>query len=195
MIASAGADSTILLWPLALTPSPEGQPMTLAEAWDALDDLDIKTSSLAMNTLMAAGQKSIAIMQNGTADAIKNDAQVRGWIRDLDSDEFRVRKVARGGLDKRGRRALPLLQEALSKKLPIDTERQIRLIIDEFDARDIRMPESGLFGESLRTVRSIRILEHIGGQDAAQILEKWAQSKDEDRIAVEAKSALEYIRR
>jgi WD40 repeat protein len=194
-VASAGSDSTVLLWNPALKPSPEDKPLTPAEAWDTLDSQDIKAAYRAMAALASAGPKSVAVIQAGAREALANQARMRDLIRQLEDDDFRVRRKARAALEKEGARALPALHESLTRKLPIDTERLVRLIIDEMDGRDIRIPETGLFGESLRTVRSIRILERIGGADALGVLEKLAASREQDRVAAEAKAALEYLRR
>ena len=59
----------------------------------------------------------------------------------------------------------------------------------------MRVPESGLFGEMLRTVRSIQVLEHVGGTDAIRVLETLAASKEDNRITVEARTALERQKR
>ena len=89
---------------------------------------------------------------------------------------------------------MPALHEARSTKLSIDSDRQIRLIIEGFDARGTRIPDSGLFGETLRTVRSIQVLEHVGGTDAIRVLESLAALKDSSRITGEARAALERLR-
>jgi hypothetical protein len=55
------------------------------------------------------------------------------------------------------------------------------------------MPESGLFGEPLRTSRAVRVLETIGGPAARATLEEIAKGPPELRVTKEAKAALETL--
>jgi WD40 repeat protein len=195
MMASAGADATILLWKLTLKPSPEEKPLTPAEAWEGLDSLDVKAGYRAMVVLEKQGQPSVALIEKGAEEAIKSQARIAALIRQLDDDDFRTRKTARIALDKEGLRALPALYEALTRKLPVDVERQIQLLIADMESRGVRVPESGLYGEALRNARGIHVLERIGGADAIRVLEKLAASKDSARTAADARNVLEYMRR
>jgi WD40 repeat protein len=192
-IASAGADTSILLWDLTLPPTT-GKALTTDQAWDALDSESTKTAYEAMGALIREGPTAVEVIRKGLTSAIDNQARILKLIRQLDEDDFRVRKAGRAALEKEGLRAMPALKEAFNRKLNPDTERLIRLIVEANEAQGLRIPESGLFGETLRTVRSIQILERVGGKEAIQMLQAMAEIKDGGRVAAEAKAALERIK-
>jgi hypothetical protein len=111
----------------------------------------------------------------------------------LDHDEFRVRDAARRGLVKAGLRAAAAIKDPARKRLGTEGEERIRSILDEFDQHGLRVPESGLYGEPLRLVRGIRVLETIGGADARAVLEEMAKGAKDKRVAHEARAALEVF--
>jgi WD40 repeat protein len=194
-IASGGADSSILVWDLALPKGPDAAPISLGDAWDLLDSENTKSAYHALGALISGGDRAITIIDMGLKGAIDNQARIRKLISQLNDDDFRLRKSARAALEKEALRAWPLLHEALRKKLPQETERLIRLIIEGMEARGLSSPESGLYGESLRAVRSIHILERIGGKEAIRVLEMLTTNKDDARISQEANAALARLRR
>lgn len=194
-IASAGADSSILVWDLALPAGPEATTLTLNEAWNRLDSENAKTAYQALGAMIKAGEKSVAIIDMGLKGTIDNQARIRKLIAQLDDDDFRLRKNARAAIDKEELRAWPLLHEALQKKLPQETERLVRLILEGMQARGLTAPENGMYGETLRAVRSIHILERVGGKDASGVLEMLTTSKEDPRIRQEANAALERLRK
>ena len=194
-IASAGADTSILLWDLSLPVGPDLKALALGDAWNLLDSDDTKLAYQAMGTMIKAGDKSVTVIDMGLKGAIDNQTRIRQLIMQLDDDDFRIRKNARASLEKEGLRAWPALHEALRRKIPQETERLLRLIIEGMEARGLRAPDSGLYGESLRTVRSIHVLERVGGKDAVRVIEMLADAKDDSRITQEAKAALERLKK
>jgi hypothetical protein len=193
-VASASADSTILLWDVSFSSVAEAKAMSIGEAWDALDSDDTKLAYHAMGALMRAGPQCVEPIRKGLKGAVENQARIQKWIRQLDDDEFRVRKAARSALDNEGLRAKPALHEALKRKPQPEAERLLNLIIDSMEQRGLRIPESGLFGEALRTVRSIQVLERIGDAKALEVLDSLANNSD-SRIANEARAAVERLKR
>ena len=129
------------------------------------------------------------------AEQLVGKERIVALIKQLDDDDFRLRKNARDLLEKEGLRALLALRDTLRRKLPGETERLVKLIIENMESRGLNAPNSGLFGESLRAVRSIHVLEHVGGKEAIRVLETLAASKDDVRISQEANAALERLRR
>ncbi len=194
-LASAGADSSILVWDLALPAGPDLKALTLGDAWNLLDSENAKLAYQAMGAMINAGEKAVTIIDAGLKGAIDNQTRVRKLIAQLDDDDFRVRKEARAQLDREGLRAWPAMHDALRQKIPQETERLIRLIIEGMQARGLQAPEGGLYGESLRTVRCINVLERIGTKEAIAVLQTLADVKDDSRVTQEAKAALERLRR
>jgi WD40 repeat protein len=195
-IASAGTDSSILVWDLALkSREADATALALRDAWDLLDSENTQTAYQAVGSMINAGDKAVAIIDMGLKGAIDNQARIRKLIGQLDDDDFRIRKNARAAIEKEALRAWPFLHEALETKRPQETERLVKLIIEGIEARGLHAPDSGLYGEALRTVRSIHILERVGGKDAVRVLEMLAANKSDTRISQEANAALERLRK
>jgi WD40 repeat protein len=194
-VVSGGSDSTILVWDLTLPPDATSKPMSISEAWNALDSEDTKVAYRAMGSLIREGPKCVEAIRTGLKDAVENQVRIRKLIKQLDEEEFRVRKAARTALDKEGLRAMPALRDALKGKLQPETERLIRLIIESMEVRGLYVPESGLFAETLRAARAIHILEGVGNDDAIQVLLALAATKDESRVTAEARAALNRLKK
>ncbi len=192
-LASGGADTSILLWQV-----PEGVPqppaMPIAEVWNALDSLDAPVAHRAMGALLADPVRAIEIVRNGVAAASIEQKKVLRYISELDHDEFRVRETARTAIMKGGLRSAPALTDPTRKALGVEGEERVRQILEAFDSQGVRIPESGFFGEPLRAVRGIRMLEQLGGPDARAAVETIAKTSSDGRTVKEAKSALETWR-
>jgi hypothetical protein len=189
-IASGGTDTSVLLWK---TPSagPGPKAMTAADAWESLDSLDADVAYRCMEQLLADRGKTVTFLEERFKNQPAEQTQIQRWIKDLDHDEFRVRETARRGLIKAGLRAAPALTDPKRKPLGAEGEQRVRLILETYESQGLHIPESGLFGESLRMVRAVRILESLGSKEARQVLEEAAKGPAESRLSREAKAALE----
>ena len=189
-IASAGDDQAVLLWKAPPLP-PSLAPMKAPDAWESLDALDAPTAHSAMGSLLADPVMAVATARNGFRGIAGEQTKIRRWIAELDHDEFRIRETARKGLVKAGLRAAPLINDPGRKRLGAEGEERIRQILDAHENLGLRVPESGLFGEQLRMVRAVHVMETIGGKDARALLEEIARGPLDDRVAKEARAALE----
>ena len=57
----------------------------------------------------------------------------------------------------------------------------------------MRIPESGLFGDPLRMVRAVRVLETIGTSEARSLLESLAKGARVARLTRDAAAALKKL--
>jgi hypothetical protein len=189
-LASGGADQAVLLWKVpAADPGPKLGPP--AEAWETLDALDGDIAYRNMGALLSQPARAVTVIRDGFRGMSDEQAKIRRWISELDHDEFRVREAARRSLLKAGLRAAAALNDPGRKKMGAEGETRVRLILERLESQGVRVPESGLFGEPLRTVRAIRVLETVGGKEARLVLEEAAKGPPESRMTKEAKSALE----
>lgn len=189
VLASAGADTSVVLWRVPDSKGG-GDPVPMADAWDALDALDGPVAYRAAGALLADPARGAAVVRAGVLSAEAEGKKVRKWIAELDHDEFRVREAARAAILRAGLRAAPALTDPTRKRLGTEGEERVRLILETFETQGLRAPENGFFGEPLRAVRGIRALESAGGRDARAALEAIAASKVEGRAVVEARAAL-----
>jgi hypothetical protein len=191
-LASGGADEVVYLW--KAPPVPAGWPaITVAEAWESLDSLDPILSYRAWGSLLENRQRAIETIKAGFGGIAAEQEKIRRWIRELDHDEFRTREAARRSLLKAGLRAAAALTDPGRKKLGTEGEERVRLILDALEQQGLRIPESGLYGEPLRCVRGVRVLETLGGKEARVVIAEAAKGPADARLTKEAKAALEVF--
>jgi hypothetical protein len=191
-LASGGTDQSVLLWRVPV-PSLGPEVATVARAWETLDSLDASVAYRNMGTLLSTPGRAVEVIRDGFRGMADEQAKVRRWVSELDHDEFRVREAARRELLKAGLRAAAALNDPGRKKMGVEGETRVRLIVETMESQGVRIPESGLFGEPLRIVRAVRVLETIGGKEARGVLEEAAKGRDEARLTKEAKAALEVF--
>jgi WD40 repeat protein len=193
-IVSGNSDATIVVWDVTL-PSFAAIAMNLTSAWESLDSQDATLAYQAMGVLIRSGKEAVPLLRKGMKQALADQTQYEGWIRLLDDDDFKKRKTARSGLEQAGRRAIPALRDALEKKLKPEQDRLVHLILDQLEQQGTQVPSEGLFGEPLRTVRAIHVLEHLGGKEAMELLQSLAGEGEESRVKKEANAALGRMKR
>ncbi len=190
ILASGGSDRGVLLWKI-----PPGVSSTksipLNDAWDTLDSLDAAEAYKAMGSLLADPKAGVATLDAGFRGLAGEQKKMLRWIAELDHEEFRAREAARRALLKTGLRAAAYLTDPKRKLLGAEGETRVRLILEAFESQGLRQPEGGLFGEQLRAVRAVRVLESFGNAEAKAILEEAAKGGADLRLTREAKGALE----
>lgn len=189
-LASGGEDQAVLLWTVPPAPA-DPKPVSMADAWKSLDALDGAEAYRVVGSLLADPKGAVAGIGAGARGLDKEQAQLRRWLAELDHDEFRVREAARRELLKAGLRGAAVLNDPGRKRLGAEGEQRVRQILEAFDSQGLRVPEGGLFGEPLRAVRAVRVLESIGGKEARAVLEEMARGPAESLVVREAKAALE----
>jgi hypothetical protein len=191
MLASAGSDTSVMLWKVRVPGAVAAKVTTADDAWDKLDALEADIAFASMGHLLSHPGRAVEVLGNGFKNVDKEQAQIRRWIRELDHDEFRVRETARRNLVKVGLRGAPALTDPKRTPLGAEGEQRVRLILEALESQGQRVPESGMFGDLLRMVRGVRVLELIGGDAAKAVLEDAAKGPAESRLTREAKAALE----
>ena len=189
-LASAGSDRGVLLWKVPPTVTST-KSILLKDAWDTLDALDAAEAYQAMGSLLAEPKSAAMTLGAGFRGLAGEQTRILRWIAELDHDEFRVREAARRALVRTGLRGAAYLTDPKRKPLGAEGEQRVRLILEAIETQGLRVPESGLYGEPLRSVRAVRVLETIGSAEAKAVLEEAAKGGAESRLTREAKGALE----
>jgi WD40 repeat protein len=171
-LASAAADSTVLIWDLALAlkgpPQVKQSQPALDTWWDDLAGADAARAYAAIARLAGAPAISIPFLRKRLKAAPATELQeIRQCIADLGSDEFAVRDKATQRLKAIGPSAAPLLGQTLQKDLPLETRRRVEQILDSPYSR-------ASAGEPLRTLRALTVLEQAGALDAHHLLQELA---------------------
>ncbi len=183
-VASAGADTTVLIWDMLDADRPAPANLALDKSWQALTTPDAVQGYTAILELAAASKDSLPWIKDRLKPAERIDPKhIEGLIGKLDDGQFKIRQAATSELQKIGERALPVIDKALAGKPALET--QLRL-------EDVRKRVTGLLllGERLRIIRAIEVLERIGSPEARQVLQALAEGAPESLITMQSKGAL-----
>jgi dipeptidyl aminopeptidase/acylaminoacyl peptidase len=164
---------------------PVSRKLTSAELrgyWNDLAGDDARRAGAAVGAL-AASNEGVAFLAGLLRPAAKLDVRkVRGWLTDLDSNQFAVREQASRLLGQLGEDSEAELQRALTKETSLEVRRRIEKLQDAF----LRSPPP----ERLRELRAVWALEKNGSAEARKILTRLAGGDSEARLTREAKAVL-----
>jgi RNA polymerase sigma factor (sigma-70 family) len=176
-LASAGMDTTVLLWDVTGLARAKGAvaltPRELKQLWDDLAGSDGRVAYRAVWRLAAGPREAVPFLKQRLLAADAN--RITRLIRDLDSDSFRVRLLAREELAAMSDLAEPYLQAALEGKPSVETRPRIETLLKDLPARPGRVVE---------------VLEHSGTPAARRLLATLARGKPQGRLARAARAAL-----
>jgi dipeptidyl aminopeptidase/acylaminoacyl peptidase len=153
--------------------------------WEVLRREDVVDAHPAMRELAAAPARSLPLLRAKVRPLPEADAtekELRWWIADLDADDFAVREAAASNLERAGVAAKPVMEKALAAKPSEETARRLRGLL--------RTLEHSISPEELRLLRGVDVLEHIGTDEARQILRTLADGAETASLTRAAKQAL-----
>jgi dipeptidyl aminopeptidase/acylaminoacyl peptidase len=162
----------------------------VAEAWEALTNLDPTQGYLALARLGAYPEQALAFFAERLKPAPAIDEkQVRAWIAQLDDDDFNVREKAHLELRAIRKAAEGILRDALSsKKLPNEAARRVEELLEPLSQP---RPE----GERLRDQRLVLLLQVLGTPEARKLLERLASGSESSPTTLDARAALDRLDR
>lgn len=196
VLASAGADGTVLLWELtAYKPPPLAARQLsaddLKQLWSDLSSDDAATAHRALWMHVANPDASLlSIKKRLKPTVIPDSKHVDQLIRELDDDDFDVRNRATAELEKLGERVSDALRKEADATTSAEVRRRLKHLLDRVD----RVEPFALSGERLRSLRAVRVLEQIGTADACEVLERMAKGAEKARETLAAKAALERLK-
>jgi Tol biopolymer transport system component len=192
-IASDGLRNSIQLWDVLATKELDSARTTaltvkeLDDLWMTLADTDEKKAYQAIGILITEGDRAIALLRKRLQPTERIDLEIiNRWIADLDSDKFEVRQTAREALEK----AKALAETALRRKLAEDPSSEVQRLIEHLLTK---LDQDQQAPETLRELRAIEVLEHIGSSDAKQVLQTLAKGAQGARLTNEARVSLERL--
>jgi hypothetical protein len=192
-IASASADTTILVWDLAKlkrTPKAAGVELTAREVESLWADLladDGERAASGIDKLARSPKQTAAFLSEKLKPATPPDVKlIDQWIHDLDSANFAKRTKASGELEKLGELAVPALKKALTSQPTPEVRRRVEPILE-------KLTTGILSGEQIRTVRAIEALEEIGNAEARAVLQTLAKGAPGALSTRHAQAALDRM--
>jgi hypothetical protein len=182
-LLSGSDDTTALVWNLIGVRSFRNlSAKELGALWLALTGPSSEAFR-AVFTLAAAPALVVPFFQHHLKPiAAVDEVRITQLIADLDSNQFAVRHKATQTLEE----CAELAESALQRKLQTDPSQEVRrrigLLLDRL--------KSPPFGERLRALRAVEVLESIGTPDAEHLLRTLAQGAPEALLTREAKASL-----
>ena len=190
VLVSGSRDGRVVAWRLK-SPTAQTETPGLADAWIQLDSIDPKVAQLAMDALLNATPEARKNLLKLIAEADLERERLRKAISQLDHDEFRVRETARDLVVKSGYRAMELMNDRARKKMGAEGENRITMILDAFAKDGLHRPENEMYGDTLRFIRAMQVLESDSRPDARPTLEALIKRFPNSPIAREARAILQ----
>jgi RNA polymerase sigma factor (sigma-70 family) len=189
LVLTASSDATVLVWDLGVqseqTPK-EWTEKALASLWDDLGNVDAARADRAIWALVAAGQQALPVLRKNLPPTPAPHPDWRAWVKDLDSEQFAVRNKASHALEALGEKAYPLLQKALTDAASLEVRRRIEKLLG-------RLNYPLISPNTIRELRTVEVLEHIGTAQARQVLRKLAEGASGSRLTDAARASLERL--
>ncbi len=192
MLATATGTS-VKLWDVSdllkkAQPKPSRLSSTELDAlWTDLADEDAAKAYRAIQTLIQAGEQARRFLSDHLKPARSADPKhLARLIADLDSKEFAVREKAGAELRKFEEFAEPALRRTLQGQPSLELRRRVESLLQRLEG-----PVTS--AETLRGLRAVEVLEHLGSSEARQALERLAEGAPEARLTQAAKDALDRL--
>jgi WD40 repeat protein len=186
-LASGGEDNVVFLWDVTGARTPAAVKKTPSAWWNDLVSEDGKRAGDAIAGLLRKSEASVAFLQDRLrpAEAL-DEKRLARLLADLDSDTFEAREAASLELARFGEPAEAALRRALKDRPSLEARRRIEDLLNKLERRE-------LAPETLRTLRAIEVLEHLGTAEARRCLDALAKGAPQTRPTSEAKRALDRL--
>jgi WD40 repeat protein len=193
LLVSGGGNPSPLVWEVQAlikdTPAPvaEATDKQLEAWWAALEGEDAAKAYQAIRHLAARPEQALPLLRPHLRRLIARPApskeHIARLIAALGSDTFTEREKASAELRELGGDAAPALRRALAKTGSPEVRRRIEEVLRAARGRPIARP-------SLRILRAIEVLEHLGTEEARRLLRQMAEAWPGSRQGDEAERAL-----
>jgi WD40 repeat protein len=182
---SGGDDSQVFAWDLTGRPAKHGD---LRRQWEALAGTDGIAAYRASWALALDPERSLPFLKKHLAPVQAPDAaKVARLLAELDDKRFAVRRRAAEELEKLGEPVCGALRKALAGGPTLESRRRLEELLEKIN-RPVPV------GDSLRALRAVETLEHMGSDGASKLLAELAAGAPEARLTREAKASLRRLR-
>src|SRR5262249_12404787 len=140
LLATAGFDTTILLWDLSgghdLSTADAPAPRPVDSLWTDLAAGSAALAFQARGRLTADPDRAIDVLKKSLPPARRltiDPKAIHQMILELDSPKFRVRETANHALELLGKAALPELQKALATAVSLEAQQRLEKMITRLE--------------------------------------------------------------
>jgi WD40 repeat protein len=190
-LASGGADNVVLLWDVAGTRTGvavrTATEKDLAAWWNDLAAEDAKRAGDAVSSLIRTPGESVGFLK-GRVRPVEpvDEKRLARLLAELDAETFEQREAASRELARLGERAEATVRRAIKEDAPPEAKRRLAELVERLEQRTIPP-------ETLRLLRAVEALEHLGTPEARQLLEAVAGGASEARLTREARASLRRL--
>jgi WD40 repeat protein len=186
-LASGGEDNVVFLWDVTGARTPTAVQKTPAAMWTDLASEDAKRAGDAIAGLLRKPEASVAFLKERLRPAeVPDEKRLTRLLAELDSDAFEMREVANRELSQFGELAEAALRRALNNRPSLEARRRIEDLLNKLEP-------GPLPPDTLRSLRAIEVLEHLGTADARGCVDALAKGAPQARLTGEAKRALDRL--
>jgi WD40 repeat protein len=191
LMASASRDAPAFIWDIygkhAKAPPEKWSDADRHRLWQDLAGADAKAGFQAVRRMVRNPGPAVALIGERLKPAEAVDAKrFKQWLRDLDSDDYGIRRSATADLEKLGDRIATALQEGLTSGLTLEARRRVQGLLDKLDEPTF---------ERLARWRALEALEQIDTSEALKLLEALAGGERGARLTREATDMLNRLRK
>jgi dipeptidyl aminopeptidase/acylaminoacyl peptidase len=182
---TGGLDTVVLGWDVR---PPRSQVKgNLADAWDALANLDAGTGFQAQGRFLEEPDKAVDWFAARLTPPVRPDpSRVKALIADLDARQFATRERATADIKEHWPVTAAALREVVAKSSSAEARRRAEGILREME-KAVTPPLE------LRAVRAAELLEWIATKDARTLLLELAKGAPDARLTREAAAACKRI--
>jgi RNA polymerase sigma factor (sigma-70 family) len=193
-LATVGADGTALVWDLAKEqkPLPKDLKLTEKELTGLYADLTSNDGIkfyAAARMLRADPAQSLPFLKERLKprEPTADETKIKKLITDLDADTFKMREAASKGLQELGKKAEPLVRQALANPPSAEAQTRLKKLLT------LLSENAPLSAEQQRDVRVVRLIEQTGTAEAKKLLQALIKESPGWWVTQEAREALERL--
>jgi WD40 repeat protein len=197
ILASAGDDTTVLLWDLtgklnaAVQAQGKPNPEDFDTFWRELETPDAARANRLIQRLAAHPAEAAALVKARLPPTKARSAtaeEIDKLIADLDHDQFDRREQASRALADVGKSASAALTRTLQGEPSAEKKQRIEALLD-------RLMKKGPSMEEVRATRALEVLERTGTPEAKQVLEELARGDADAPLTQQSKATLKRLDR
>jgi WD40 repeat protein len=188
-VVSGSEDGTVLIWDhhKALAQEPVASPLSaerIEQLWLDLRSTDAGHGYRAIGMLIRCPEEAITLLRRKVSPTTAEDhRKMEKRIDELDDMDFAIRQRASVELAEFGALAEPILRRALTKAMPLETERRVGMLLAKASGP-----------RWLAAVRGVEILERIGSTESRALLEELCGGVPESPLTLETRRSLDRMR-
>ncbi len=190
-LATGHRDGGVLLWKVPRASDDGLHQLSEAERkalWIDLGSDSAMKAKTAIDRLVRSRSVAIAFITAKLSPlAAPVVPAITTHVQELDSDDFATRENAMHNLRAHGAKAELALRRRLEDSTSLEMRHRIETLLESIPAPLLKLPVSG---DTLREVRAVEVLEHIGSPEAQKVLKTLSQGAPEARLTQEAKASV-----